>query len=197
MIKAIADRSSGYELKLLRKFFLRDRTSIIYSAGRRSRKPNWDWDLYRGLIGFIDGLQAVEDLAKKRKLKVTTALREAMEVARLAASMSPNGDNALVASLAAERERIITSELAKLAAARNRVLKGTEDEAVDRGEQIVRRFFEIKKEEKATFDQLEERSGIPKKTMWTWAKGRQPLLSNFIACVQALGYDVVIKERET
>lgn len=120
-------------------------------------------------------------------------MRESMEVARIAARMSPSDGEEYIATIIRERERLIAEEMTRLAKISGK-MPNEPEEGVIKGEAIVRKFFDIVGKEGVSLAWIEDRSGVPAKTIWEWRRGRQPGFSNFIACVQSLGYDLVIKE---
>lgn len=60
---------------------------------------------------------------------------------------------------------------------------------------LVRQFYALVNREQATLEEVESRSGVNRFTMRGWRRNSQPVLPNFEAAVNALGYELVIRKR--
>lgn len=60
---------------------------------------------------------------------------------------------------------------------------------------LVRRLFEIMNAEKTVMAEVAARAGMRYSTISDWRHRRSPLLREFEAAVNALGYELVIRER--
>jgi len=60
---------------------------------------------------------------------------------------------------------------------------------------LVRRLIELANNEKASIQEIAERSGLQARTISNWRYCCQPSLANYEAALNALGYELKIVER--
>lgn len=60
---------------------------------------------------------------------------------------------------------------------------------------LVKQVFDIIDDQQATYLMVECRSGVGRTTLSHWKDRSMPTLGTFEAVVQALGYDIILKER--
>ncbi len=58
---------------------------------------------------------------------------------------------------------------------------------------LIHQLFELL--QGINYEEFEQRSGLTRQTIKNWQR-HQPLLLNYEACVNALGYDLVLQRRE-
>lgn len=65
-----------------------------------------------------------------------------------------------------------------------------------KGSKLVRRFFELLNEERVTMAAVSRVSGVGESTMYRWRESYEPTLGNFEACLNAMGYELMIREKK-
>lgn len=74
-------------------------------------------------------------------------------------------------------------------------------EVAIRGGSLIKLFFEEKRSQNISYDQIEKFSGVNHNTMHYWGKKKNPpnpVHENLVAALSALGFDVVaIRRKET
>jgi transcriptional regulator with XRE-family HTH domain len=60
---------------------------------------------------------------------------------------------------------------------------------------LAQQFFELRKLERVSYEDLAKRSGVAMGTMWSWRTRFNPLVPIFAAALNAMGYELVIRRR--
>ena len=61
---------------------------------------------------------------------------------------------------------------------------------------LAQQFYELRKHEQISYEDLAKRSGVAMGTMWSWRTRFNPLVPVFTAVLNAMGYELVIRRRD-
>jgi len=61
--------------------------------------------------------------------------------------------------------------------------------------QRLRKFFELAKEHELDYSNIAYKAGVSSETIYRWQKSNVPNLVTFSACLEAMGYELTIKNR--
>lgn len=194
VIRAIFDRCSRSERGQLAYFFGRDRTSITYSAGKRTEKPVIDQKLVDQIGAYLDSLLAGDPGRPKRKITVTPKLIAHLHKARAALREKAAARGSQWKSEESRRRSVMAGTACmNLYRDKAALVQAAKRKIPDSGDPLVRTLFKIMRRERAILREVQGRIGVAARTMSAWRSGRrQPTIGNLTAAFNAMGYRITV-----